>query len=94
MIRINFFRKKCIGCNVCVEMNSKRWRISRTDGKSNLIGAKVKKENYQLKTDEDDFELTKRIEMSCPVKIIKVEKIKQNIFYNETIKTNNQQQAL
>ncbi len=38
MVRIFFQRAKCIGCNACVESNKNRWRISRADGKSTLVG--------------------------------------------------------
>ncbi|MCZ2356252.1 MAG: ferredoxin [Bacteroidia bacterium] len=74
MIKIFHYKKKCIGCNACVELNSKRWRISQKDGKSVLIGGIEKKgELFYLETDEDDFELAQQIADSCPARIIKVE---------------------
>lgn len=80
MIKIFFTRKNCIGCNACVELNPKRWRISRKDGKSILLGAEEKKGIYFLETEEDDFELTKKISDNCPSRIIRVEKVKEEYF--------------
>ena len=75
MIRIVFQRDKCIGCNACTEAASYRWRLSRKDGKSNLIGG-VKKKNFYINTVcDDEWETTIRASDNCPVKIIKLEKI-------------------
>lgn len=76
MIRIIHFRSKCIGCNACVEANSLRWRISKKDGKSVLIGATEKKGVYQFTTFDDELAANKTAAKNCPVKIIKIEKIK------------------
>jgi Fe-S-cluster-containing dehydrogenase component len=43
MIRIQQHRYKCIGCNACVEADKYRWRISKKDGKSTLVGGTEKK---------------------------------------------------
>lgn len=73
MIKIFHYKKKCIGCNACVEINSKRWRISKKDGKSVLIGGIEKKEGlFYLEAEDDDFDLSRKIAESCPVKIIQV----------------------
>jgi ferredoxin len=76
MIRITFRRKKCIGCNACVEAAKGRWRISRKDGKSILLGAKKKKEIDWIVLDDEEYEKNKKAADNCPVKIIKVEKLK------------------
>ena len=77
-IRIIYYRQKCTGCNACVEADSRRWRISKKDGKSVLINAKEKKGIYLFTTDnEDEFIKSKKAEKNCPVKIIKVEMSKE-----------------
>ena len=75
MIRIVFQRDKCIGCNACTEAASYRWRLSRKDGKSNLIGGVKKKKFYINTVGDDEWETNIRASDNCPVKIIKLEKI-------------------
>lgn len=76
MIRIIHFREKCVGCNACVEAAPFRWRISRKDGKSVLIGGKEKKQIYSILTGDDEFLANNSASKNCPVKIIKLEKVK------------------
>ena len=68
-----FYRSKCIGCNICYETWPLRWRLSRVDGKSVLVGATEKKGIYRLPIDEDEVDINQHIAAACPVKIIKVE---------------------
>ncbi|MCG3165344.1 MAG: hypothetical protein POELPBGB_01107 [Bacteroidia bacterium] len=75
MIRIIHFREKCVGCNACVEAAPFRWRISRKDGKSILIGGKERKNVFSLLTGEDEFLANISASENCPVKIIKLEKL-------------------
>ncbi len=75
MVRIIFYRAKCIGCNACVEAAPERWRISKTDGKSNLIGGKEKKGIYHARLSDDEYEANSIAAQHCPVNIIKVEKV-------------------
>ncbi len=79
MIRILHLRRKCIGCNGCVEADPTRWAMSRKDGKSILIGAQENKGIFQLITEVDDFETAVMAAEICPVNIIKVEKLKEDI---------------
>lgn len=65
-------RKKCIGCNYCVELAPEFWRMSRKDGKSVLLGAEDKRGNFVLKITEADVEVNKRAATACPVNIIDV----------------------
>jgi ferredoxin len=76
MIQIIHQRSKCIGCNACIEAAFYRWRISRKDGKSTLIGGKEKKGFYQIVVGEDELDDNIRAAKHCPVNIIKVEIIK------------------
>lgn len=75
MIRITQNRSKCIGCNACVEASSVRWRISRKDGKSVLVGGEKKNENYILITGDDEYAANMKASKNCPVNIIRIEKI-------------------
>jgi ferredoxin len=72
MFKIIFYRSKCIGCNACVEAAPDRWRISKTDGKSNLIDAIEKKGVFQAVASDVEFEKNFIAAQNCPVKVIKV----------------------
>ncbi|PID58186.1 MAG: ferredoxin [Ignavibacteriae bacterium] len=71
MISITYFRSKCIGCNGCVEADPNRWRVSKKDGKSNLIDGKEKKGIYTAKVGYDELENLEAASKNCPAKIIK-----------------------
>ena len=73
MVRIFYHRQKCIGCNACVEALPSRWRVSRKDGRSNLIGSIEKRGIYQVKVPLDELEDNLKAEKNCPVNVIKVE---------------------
>lgn len=72
MIRIIFYRSKCIGCNACIEAAPTRWRMSRKDGKSNLVGSIEKKGVFQAQVHEEELEENKVAAINCPVRIIKI----------------------
>ncbi|GJM60918.1 MULTISPECIES: ferredoxin [Persicobacter] len=72
MITIIHQREKCIGCHYCVEMAFSRWRMSKKDGKSVLLGAKEKKGFWTVKVTEDELEENQRAAKACPVNIIQV----------------------
>lgn len=76
MIRITQQRAKCIGCNACVEAASYRWRISRRDGKCTLVQGIGKNGFFSVITGDDEYESNQSAAAHCPVKIIKVEKLK------------------
>ena len=73
MPKVIFYRSKCIGCNACIEAAPERWRMSRKDGKSNLIGSIEKKGVYQVSIFEEELEENKIAASHCPVRIIKIE---------------------
>jgi len=75
MIRITHYRKKCIGCNYCVEVAPSSWAMDDFDGKSILLEATEKKGIHITITSDDDFEVNIEAANICPVNIIKVEKI-------------------
>lgn len=72
MIVITQNRKKCIGCNYCVELAYDFWRMSKKDGKSVLLGADEKKGQYTLKVGDEFYNEHKAAADACPVNIIKV----------------------
>jgi len=74
MIRITHFRDKCIGCNACVEAAPSRWRMSRKDGKSVLVGGTENNKIYIVTTGDDEYSANVKASKNCPVKIIRVEK--------------------
>ncbi|MCB9224375.1 MAG: ferredoxin [Crocinitomicaceae bacterium] len=73
MVRIQYHREKCIGCNACVEAVHDRWRLSRKDGKSTLIGSVEKKGFFTAIVPDDEYEGHLQAEKNCPVRIIKIE---------------------
>lgn len=73
MIVITLQRKKCIGCNYCVELAPKYFQMSKKDGKSVLLKSQDKKGFFTLKSNDDvDFEDCDKASKACPVKIISV----------------------
>lgn len=72
MIRVVQQRNKCIGCNACVEASHNRWRLSRKDGRSVLIGGVRKGEFYSVLIGDDEYEKNVRAAKHCPVRIIKI----------------------
>jgi ferredoxin len=73
MVIITLQRKKCIGCNYCVELAPDQYRISKKDGKSVLLQSIEKKGFHTLKhPDESIYETNIKAKDACPVKIISV----------------------
>lgn len=75
MIRISQHRHKCIGCNYCVELAPERWRMSKKDGKSVLLGAREKRGFYHTEASEAEWEANQKAAEACPVKIIKISRL-------------------
>jgi ferredoxin len=71
MVKIIQYRNKCIGCGICFELQPDHWRMSRKDGKANLLRAIVKKEIHQA-TSNASIPLSNFVAKSCPVNAIKV----------------------
>lgn len=72
MIRIIHRREKCIGCNACVEAAWSRWRMSRKDGKSVLIGGVKKAHTYSAVVGDDERRENIQARRNCPVGIIQL----------------------
>lgn len=76
MVVITLHRKKCIGCNYCVELAPEQFQMSRKDGKSVLLHSAEKKGFYTLKSHDDSiFEAALESQKACPVKIISVKQV-------------------
>lgn len=75
MIRVVQHRHKCIGCNACVEADKYRWRISRKDGKSTLIGGVEKKGWFTALVENDELPWLEAAVKHCPVNIIRIEQL-------------------
>ncbi|MCX6290333.1 MAG: ferredoxin [Bacteroidetes bacterium] len=75
MVKVVHYRDKCIGCNACVEADPGRWRMSRKDGKSTLVGGTEKNGIYMTTAGDDEYQSIRIAAQNCPVKIIKTEKI-------------------
>ena len=76
MVIISHQRKRCIGCNYCVELAFDQWRMSKKDGKATLIGSQEKKGFYTLRIDDEEaFEPNQKAAVACPVNIIQVKRI-------------------
>lgn len=71
MISISYYRIKCIGCNACVEADPSRWRVSKKDGKCNLVGGKEKKGVYTTQVGNEELTSLEAAKKNCPAKIIK-----------------------
>jgi ferredoxin len=72
MITIIQQREKCIGCNYCVEAAPDRWRVSKRDGRSTLVGAKESRGFWRVKVNEEERVANEKAAKLCPVKIIQV----------------------
>ncbi|MDO6759802.1 ferredoxin [Tamlana sp. 2_MG-2023] len=76
MVVITLQRKKCIGCNYCVELAPSQFQMSKKDGKTVLLHSQDKKGFFTLKSnDELIFDDCDNAAKACPVKIISVKQI-------------------
>ncbi|HPI12951.1 MAG TPA: ferredoxin [Catalimonadaceae bacterium] len=66
------YRKRCIGCGVCHDMQPELWRMSKKDGKATLILSVLKKETHVLPIPEFQRIRSEEVAVACPVNIIKV----------------------
>ena len=75
MVIVTLQRKKCIGCNYCVEMAPNQFQMSKKDGKTVLLQSLNKKGFYTMKSSNeliyDKCELAAK---ACPVNIINVKR--------------------
>ena len=72
-IKLIHYPENCIGCNACVLMAPKFWRINDETSKAELIGGVKENDHMVLEISVADREENERAAASCPVQIIKVE---------------------
>lgn len=72
MTKIIHYRNKCIGCGICYEHQPELWRMSKKDGKANLLHSTVKKDVFVLQVSNMNKNQTRTVAAACPVKIIKL----------------------
>jgi ferredoxin len=72
MAKIIHYRKKCIGCGLCAELQPALWRMSKKDGKATLLHAAAKKEVFVLAVSQHDMVQSMETIKICPVHIIKL----------------------
>jgi ferredoxin len=76
MVVITLQRKKCIGCNYCVEVAPAQFQMSKKDGKTVLLHSVEKKGFFTLKSfDESIFDCSNEAKKACPVNIIEVKQV-------------------
>ena len=71
-LKVIHFRKNCIGCNSCVTIAPQTWVMDQREGKSRLIGSKLKGKAHVADLLECDLEANKKAAAACPVNIIHV----------------------
>ena len=72
MPKIIHYRSKCIGCNICCEIQPRKWRMSKKDGKATLMNSQEKREVFISNIHESSLYQSRQVAQACPVKIIKV----------------------
>jgi ferredoxin len=73
MVIITLQRKKCIGCNYCVEVAPAQFQMSKKDGKSILLNSYERKGFFTLKEPNNIvYEQAQKAADLCPAKIISV----------------------
>ena len=76
MIVITLQRKKCIGCNYCVELAPAQFQMSKKDGKAVLLKSTDKKGFFTIKSpDHSIFDACEKAVAACPTKIISVKDV-------------------
>lgn len=71
MVVVTLQRKKCIGCNYCVELAPEHFQMSKKDGKCVLLKAAEKKGFFTIKShDHSTYVPCQQAQLACPVKII------------------------
>ncbi len=76
MVVVTLQRKKCIGCNYCVELAPSQFQMSKKDGKTVLLRSENKKGFHTIKSNDHlIFNDCDKAAKACPVKIISVKMV-------------------
>jgi ferredoxin len=71
MVVVTLQRKKCIGCNYCVELAPGQFQMSKKDGKVVLLKSIEKKGFFTIKSrDHTILDSCEKAKEACPTKII------------------------
>ena len=71
MVVVTLQRKKCIGCNYCVERAPAQFQMSKKDGKAVLLRSNEKKGFFTIKSpDHTILDSCEKAAEACPTKII------------------------
>lgn len=65
-------RKKCIGCNSCINIAPQTWIMDENDGKARLVGSQEKGLVFVGEITDCDLAANKKAAAACPMKTIKV----------------------
>lgn len=69
-------RPNCIGCTACASVCPKFWKMNDGDGKSDLIGATVlKDETTELLVDKKTADENQEAAQVCPVNVIHIQEL-------------------
>lgn len=71
-MKIQHFRKDCIGCNACVQYAPQTWVMNEGDGKVDLVGGVNNGKSVTADLLESDLEDNRKACACCPMKIIKI----------------------
>ena len=77
--KITHERPKCIACGSCATIAPKYWEMSEKDGLADLKGCTMNGENEERIVDESETMENKEAADVCPVQIIHVEKIEEEV---------------
>jgi len=76
MVVVTLQRKKCIGCNYCVELAPAQFQMSKKDGKAVLLKSTDKKGFFTIKSqDYSILDACEKAKEACPTKIISVKDV-------------------
>jgi ferredoxin len=76
MIVVTLQRKKCIGCNYCVELAPAQFQMSLKDGKAVLLKSTEKKGFFTIKsTNHSILGACENAVEACPTKIISAKNV-------------------
>ena len=77
--RVIHERPKCIACGSCAAVAPEHWEMNENDGLADLKNCEYVGENEEKTIDEGELEKNKEAAEVCPVQIIHVKKLEDEI---------------
>lgn len=71
-LKIQHYRRNCIGCNACVQLAPQTWEMSEKDGRAILKGGISKGGIVTADLSPLDLSSNQQAAESCPTRIIKI----------------------